>query len=64
MAGWEARWRRNNAATKSEATCHKKVIMLIERLSEKPNWSNELALCFLKDRYPIPSPSVPHLKNT
>jgi hypothetical protein len=64
MAGWEARWRRNNAAAKSEATRRKKLITLIERLSEKPNWSNALALRFLKDRYPIPSPSVPHLKNT
>jgi hypothetical protein len=63
MAGWEARWRRNNAAAKSEATQRKKVITLIERLSAKPNWSNDLALCFLKDRYPIPSPSIPYLKN-
>jgi hypothetical protein len=42
MAGWEARWRRNNAAAKSEATRRKKLITLIERLSKKPNWSNEL----------------------
>ena len=63
-AGWEARWRHNNAAAKSEATHHKKLITLIKRLSEKLNWSNELALRFLKDQYPIPSPSVPHLKNT
>jgi hypothetical protein len=64
MAGWDARWRRNNAGAKSEATRRKKVITLVDTLSEKPNWSNELALRFLKDRYPIPSPSVPHLKNT
>ena len=63
-AGWEARWRHNNAAAKSEATHHKKLITLIKRLSEKLNWSNELALRFLKDQYPIPLPSVPHLKNT
>jgi hypothetical protein len=64
MAGWEARWWCNNTAAKSEATHRKKVITLIEHLSEKPNWSNELTLRFLKDWYPIPSPSVPHLKNT
>jgi hypothetical protein len=63
VAGWDARWRHNNATAKSEATRRKKVITLIERLSAKPNWSNDLALRFLKDRYPIPSPSIPHLKN-
>ena len=63
MAGWEAQWQRNNAVAKSEATWCKKVITLIETLSAKPNWSNDLALRFLKDRYPIPSPSIPHLKN-
>lgn len=64
MAGWEAQWWCNNATAKSEATCHKKLITLIKRLSGKPNWSNELALCFLKDQYPIPSLSVPHLRRT
>jgi hypothetical protein len=63
-AGWSARWRRNNPAAKTEATRRKKVIMLIEKLSEKPNWSNELALRFLKDRYPIPTLSTSHLRNT
>jgi hypothetical protein len=63
VAGWGARWRHNNAAAKSEATRRKKLITLIERLSAKSNWSNDLALRFLKERYPIPSPSIPHLKN-
>ena len=50
VAGWDAWWRRNNAAAKSEATRRKKIITLIETLSAKPNWSNNLALRFLKDR--------------
>jgi hypothetical protein len=63
-AGWGARWRRNNSASKTEATRRKKIIALIETLAKKPNWNSELALRFLKDRYPIPTRTVSHLKTT
>jgi hypothetical protein len=63
-AGWGARWRRNNSAAKTEATRRKKIITLIETLAKKPNWNCELALRFLKDRYPIPTRTVSHLKTT
>ena len=62
--GWDARWRRNNLGQKTEAGRRKKVVELIEALAKKPNWNTQLALRFLKEKYPIPSSSQPYLKST
>lgn len=63
-AGWSARWRRNDLGAKTEASRRKKVIALIETLSKKPNWNSERALHFLELWYPIPTPSISHLRTT
>jgi hypothetical protein len=63
-AEWGARWRRNDPAAKTEAARRKKLILLIDTLSKKPNWNSERALRYLKAEYPIPTPSTPHLKTT
>lgn len=55
---WGAKWRRNNKGMQTERCRRKKVIELIENLARKPNWTTELVLRFLRDRYesPIPRP--------
>ncbi|RDB27704.1 hypothetical protein Hypma_003308 [Hypsizygus marmoreus] len=63
-ATWGARWRRNNAAAKTEASRRKKVVTLIETLAAWSNWNSALALRFLKEMYPIPTSSIPYLKTT
>jgi len=63
-ANWAARWRRNDTVAKTEAARRKKLITLIERLAQKPNWNSELALRFLKVEYVIPTASIPHLRST
>ena len=62
--GWDARWRRNNSGQKTEAGRRKMVVKLIEALASKPNWNTQLALRFLKQKYPIPSSSRSYLKST
>jgi Transcriptional activator of glycolytic enzymes len=49
--GWGARWRRNDAAMKTEASRRKKVVDLITQLCGKPRWDVQLALRFLVERY-------------
>ena len=61
--GWDARWRRNNSGQKTEAGRRKKFVELVEALAKKPNWNTALALRFLKEKYPIPSPQQPYLKS-
>ncbi|KAF8078428.1 hypothetical protein FPV67DRAFT_54136 [Lyophyllum atratum] len=63
-AGWDARWRRDNGALKTEAGRRKKIIALIEKLSAKPNWNDTIALRFLSEKYRIPSPSISYLRTT
>lgn len=53
---WEARWRRNAAALKTEASRRKHIINLITQLSEQPHWSVPLALRFLNENFTIPGP--------
>ncbi|KAG6905462.1 hypothetical protein DXG01_002541, partial [Tephrocybe rancida] len=48
----------------TEASRRKKVITLIDTLKGRPNWNVERALTFLTSTYPIPTTSVPRLKNT
>ncbi|KAF5377311.1 hypothetical protein D9615_006350 [Tricholomella constricta] len=62
--GWDARWRRDNGALKTEAGRRKKIIALIDKLSAKPNWNYTVALRFLNEKYPIPTPSVTYLRTT
>ncbi|KAJ3502645.1 hypothetical protein NLJ89_g8791 [Agrocybe chaxingu] len=62
--GWDARWRRNQSGLKTEAARRKQVTNLIEALSRRPNWNVSLALRFLKEKYPIPSSSIPYLYST
>lgn len=61
--GWNARWRSSGAA-RTETSRRKKIITLIETLSAKSNWNDNLALRFLKVQYPIPTHTIPHLKTT
>ncbi|PPQ70700.1 hypothetical protein CVT25_010617 [Psilocybe cyanescens] len=60
---WGARWRRNNQGQKTEATRRKIITTLITKLSQKPNWTVDLALRFLNERYPIPSSTPKYLNN-
>lgn len=62
-AGWNARWRSSGAA-RTETSRRKKIVTLIETLSAKSNWNDNLALRFLKAQYPIPTHTIPHLKTT
>jgi hypothetical protein len=48
---WGARWRRNDAAMKTETSHRKKVIDLMTELSGKPHWDVKLALRFLVEKY-------------
>jgi hypothetical protein len=48
---WAAKWRRNNDFMKTEMGRRKKVVELVERLAEKPNWNVPLALRFLGETY-------------
>ena len=48
---WGARWRRNDAAMKTETSRCKKVIDLMTELSGKPHWDVKLALQFLVEKY-------------
>ena len=48
---WGAKWKRNISGVKTEAGRRKKVVDLIEKLAAKPNWTTNLALRFIRDRY-------------
>ncbi|KAK6974833.1 hypothetical protein R3P38DRAFT_3479541 [Favolaschia claudopus] len=48
---WAARWRTGTQTLKNEYGRRKKVIDLITRLAEKPNWNVELALRFIREVY-------------
>ena len=48
---WQARWRRNVNTLRTENCRRKKVVALVETLAQKPNWSVDLALRFLRDKY-------------
>jgi hypothetical protein len=48
---WGARWRRNDAGQRTEASRRKKVIDLVTELSSKHLWNVNLALRFLRDQY-------------
>jgi hypothetical protein len=62
-ARWGARWKRNEPRLKTEAGRRKKIIQLVEDLSGKVNWTNDLALRFLQEKYPIdPKSTVAHLR--
>jgi hypothetical protein len=62
-ARWGARWKRNEPRLKTEAGRRKKIIQLVEELSGKVNWTTDLALRFLHEKYPIDSKStVAHLR--
>ena len=49
--GWGPKWRRNNNTSKTENGRRKKVVMLINELSQKQGWNVPLALRFLQDQY-------------
>jgi hypothetical protein len=49
--GWGAKWRRNNSGLKTENGRRKKVVQLVNELSQKQGWTVVLALRFLRDRY-------------
>lgn len=49
--GWNAKWKRDLRAIKSEWGRRSKVIGLVEKLAAKPNWNLELALQFIRDVY-------------
>jgi hypothetical protein len=62
-ARWGARWKRNEPRLKTEAGRRKKIIQLVEELGGKVNWTTDLALRFLHEKYPIDSKStVAHLR--
>lgn len=69
---WGARWKRNKQGLKTEASRRKHVINLVISLSQKPDWTAEVALKFLEDEYSIPGPGFRasatafcrHLQNT
>jgi len=48
---WSARWRRNDAGQRTEASRRKKVVDLVTELSSKHLWNVNLALRFLRDQY-------------
>jgi Transcriptional activator of glycolytic enzymes len=48
---WGARWRRNLPNMKTAHSRRKKLIQLIQELSNKHRWNTKLALRFLKDKY-------------
>ena len=60
---WCGRWKRNIQKIKTEASKRKRVVELIQTLSAQTNWTASTALKFLDERYPIPSSSLPFLKN-
>lgn len=49
--GWNAKWKRDNQSIKNEYGRRKKIIDLIQRLVDKPNWNLVLALEFIRDVY-------------
>lgn len=48
---WSTKWRKGDAAKRTESSRRKKVIDLIERLKNKHRWDAALALRFLQDEY-------------
>jgi hypothetical protein len=48
---WQARWRRNISTLRTENCRRKKITALVETLARKPNWSVNLALRFLREKY-------------
>lgn len=48
---WAAKGRRDNNFLKTEMGRRKKVVKLVEKLAEKPNWNVALALRFLGETY-------------
>jgi Transcriptional activator of glycolytic enzymes len=48
---WGAKWRRNNGGQRTECGRRKKVTDLITMLSGRPNWSVNLALRFVSNKY-------------
>ncbi|KAL1710337.1 hypothetical protein EV121DRAFT_266619 [Schizophyllum commune] len=55
-AEWGSEWRRGNNSEKSEATRRGRIVELVTKLSQRPNWNSKLALKFLAQRYPIGHP--------
>ena len=51
MECWGARWRRNDAVQRTEASWRRKVVDLINELLLKHLWNANLTLRFLQDRY-------------
>jgi hypothetical protein len=48
---WGAKWRRNNGGQRTECGRRKKVTDLVTMLAGRPNWSVNLALRFVSDKY-------------
>lgn len=48
---WGARWRRNNGGQRTECGRRKRVIDLVIALSARSNWSTNLAIRFLSEKY-------------
>ncbi|KAG1726040.1 hypothetical protein EDD22DRAFT_961520 [Suillus occidentalis] len=48
---WQAHWRRNISTLWTENCRRKKITALVETLARKPNWSVNLALHFLREKY-------------
>jgi len=64
-ANWGGHWKRNIQKIKTESSKRKKIVDLVQALSNRPEWDAAKALKFLREKYPIPtsSSSQPFLKN-
>ncbi|KAK7056117.1 hypothetical protein R3P38DRAFT_1377096 [Favolaschia claudopus] len=60
---WAARWRTGTQTLKNEYGRRKKVIDLINRLAEKPNWNIELALRFIREVYEQDTKTFPTVRS-
>ncbi|PPR01886.1 hypothetical protein CVT24_001355 [Panaeolus cyanescens] len=61
---WGARWKRNRGAIKVESARRSKVVRLIQKLSNKPEWDAQKALQFLRAEFNIsPGSANVHLKS-
>jgi len=62
---WAAHWWRDVSGQKTEMSQRWLIIQkIIELLSKKTNWNVQLALRYLHEKYPIPSPSPSYLRTT
>jgi hypothetical protein len=50
---WGPAWRRNHKPKKTERSRRKKVVYLIGKLANKRNWTVDLALRFIQERYEL-----------